>query len=56
LDPLFSFNRFILLLFPLFISLGLWTKNRKLKPILFLVEGLLFLYFSTLYFLWLFVG
>jgi hypothetical protein len=56
LEPLSSFNRFVLLLFPLFITLGMWSKNRILRPILFISELLLFLYFSTLYFLWLWVG
>jgi hypothetical protein len=56
LEPLASFNRFVLLLFPLFITLGMWSKNRILRPILFVSELLLFLYFSTLYFLWLWVG
>lgn len=55
-EPLSSFNRYILLCFPLFIILAKWARNFWLRLLILGTEGLMFLYFSTMFFMWAWVG
>jgi len=57
IEPLGSFNRYILLMFPTYLALGTWSRHSRLTGwLVFTTMAIMQLYLSMLFFIWGWVG
>ena len=55
-EPLCSFSRYALLMFPMFIVLAFWTTGKRTRMAAFTASFMLLLLISGYFFMWMWVG